>query len=104
MLLNQSLEGALLAKIVAYLSLSVSTGSCVSQCQLIYSVITMAISLILGLNPAEMELLMCFCHIESRHYDTNMYFKKTYILKKACIKNAKISFKPNTKILYSFNC
>lgn len=38
----------------------ISTRSYVSQCQLIYSVITTAISLILGLFPAEIRLLMCF--------------------------------------------
>jgi hypothetical protein len=45
----------------------ISTRSYVSQCQLIYSVITTAISLILGLFPAEILLLMCFCHIKHHH-------------------------------------
>ena len=41
----------------------ISTRSYVSQCQLIYSVITTAISLILGLFPEEILLLMCFCQL-----------------------------------------
>ena len=45
----------------------ISTRSYVSQCQLIYSVITTAISLILGLFPAEILLLLCFCHIKHHH-------------------------------------
>ena len=50
-------------------------GANVSQCQLIYSVITTTISLILALArarpffsiPAEILLLMCFCHIKYHH-------------------------------------
>ena len=50
----------------------ISTRSYVSQCQLIYSVITTAISLILGLFPAEILLLMCFCHIK-HHRDVAVF-------------------------------
>ena len=61
----------------------ISTRSYVSQCQLIYSVITTAISLILGLFPAEILLLMCFCHIKHHHdvavFCHNFSFSKLHI-------------------------